>query len=306
VPTLRDSDPRHLAALVAVADHGTFALAADALGFTQSAISQQIGHLERCTGIALLDRPKGPRPAEFTAAGLTILDFARRTLARFDQMDDALELLRTGRSGRLVVGTFQSASAELLPNIVGAMRQAVPDVIVQLNETDDLDALLRDVLHDDVDLAFTIDSDDDERLDVVPLGVDPFVVLAPVAQVTRRFARPDDLNTHPLIGQPDSETSQRLIDQRLVVAGIEPDYAFRFQNNAAVQSMVRSEMGWAIMPSLAVDHDDPGVAVLKLRPALPPRTVQLVARAGRTLIPAADQFRAIARDICREHLERPR
>jgi len=294
VPTLRDADPRHLAALVAVDAHGTFALAAQALGFTQSAISQQIAQLERATGIALFDRPKGPRPAELTSAGRTVLDYAHRTLARIDRMDAQLDMLRRGRAGRLVVGTFQSASAELLPNIIGSMRRNLPDVDIQLDETDDLDALMREVLSDEIDLAFTIDADEDDRIVIQVLGDDPFVVLAPVDQADRSVASAHDLNTHPLIGQPDSETSQRLIDRRLIGAGITPEYAFRFQNNAAVQSMVRSGMGWAIMPSLAVDHDDPGVAVLSIHPPIAPRTIQLISRSGRTLITAAHRFRTIA------------
>jgi len=303
MPTLRDADSRHLAALIAVAEHGTFARAADSLGFTQSAVSQQIALLEKATGLALFDRPKGPRPAELTAAGQVVLDYARRTLARVDQMDAQLDLLRRGRAGRLLVGTFQSASAELLPNIVGTMREQVPDVDVQLDETDDLDALLREILNDEIDLAFTIDAADDPRIEIELLGHDPFVVLAPADQSGRESATADDLNTHPLIGQPDSETSQRLVDRRLIGAGVTPDYTFRFQNNAAVQSMVRSGMGWAVMPSLAVDQHDRGVTILRLDPPLPPRSIQLISRSGRSLIPAAEPFREIARRVSRRLLD---
>ncbi|WP_040494332.1 LysR family transcriptional regulator [Ilumatobacter nonamiensis] len=303
MPSLRDTDPRHLAALVAVADHGTFARAAQALGFTQSAVSQQIAQLERAAGVALFDRPKGPRPAEFTSTGQIVLEWARRSLARVDQMDAQLDLLRRGRSGQLIVGTFQSASAELLPNILGAMRDHVPDVDVQLDETDDLDALMREVLQDEIDLAFTIDADDDPRIEIDLLGYDPFVVLAPAERPARQFVTVADLNTRPLIGQPGDETGQRLIDQRLTGAGISPDYAYRFRNNAAVQSMVRSGMGWAVMPSLAVDHDDPDIAVLRLDPPLHPRAIQLIRRSGRTLLPAAADFRSIAKKVGRGLLE---
>ncbi|MGA9277990.1 LysR family transcriptional regulator [Ilumatobacter sp.] len=297
MPTLRDADSRHLSALVAVAEQGTFARAADSLDFTQSAVSQQIAQLEKATGVVLFDRPKGPRPAELTPAGNLVLEYARRTLARVDQMDAQLDLLRRGRSGLLLVGTFQSASAELLPNIVCAMREEVSDVDIQLDETDDLETLLREILDDELDLAFTIDAIDDPRLEIDLLGLDPFVVVVPGDEAGRGVATAHDLNTHPLIGQPDSETSQRLIDQRLTGAGVTPDYTFRFQNNNAVQSMVRSGVGWAVMPSLAVDHHDPGVAILPIDPPLPPRAIQLISRTGRTLIPAAARFRSIARRV---------
>lgn len=303
MPSFRDTDPRHLAAFVAVADHGTFARAAHALGFTQSAVSQQIAQLERAAGVALFDRPKGPRPAELTATGRIVLEWARRSLTRVDQMDAQMDLLRRGRSGRLIVGTFQSASAELLPNILRTMRDQVPDVEVQLDETDDLDALTREILLDEIDLAFTIDAEDDPLLDIDLLGYDPFVVLASTDHSARDTATVDDLNTQPLIGQPDDETGQRLIDQRLIGAGITPDYAYRFRNNAAVQSMVRSGMGWAVVPSLAVDHDDPDIAVLRLDPPVRPRAIQLIRRAGRTLLPAAEEFRSIAQGVGRNLLD---
>ena len=81
---LRDLELRHLAALVAVADEGSFARAATALGFTQSAVSQQIAALEKVVGLPVFDRPKGPRPAELTPAGRLLLTHARRTLAGID------------------------------------------------------------------------------------------------------------------------------------------------------------------------------------------------------------------------------
>lgn len=296
--SMRDADPKHLAALVAVAEYGTFAAAADALGFTQSAVSQQIAELERACGTPVFDRPKGPRPAELTQIGLAVLDYARRSLDRIDQMDDRLRSMQRGITGRLTVGTFQSASAELLPNIVAQMRREVPEVDVRLDETDDLDELVRDILQDETDLAFTVDIADDPRLEIEVLGRDRFVVLAPADDVmaTRSdaVATAEELNRSTLIGQPDNLTGQRMIDERLIGAGIRPDFAFRFQNNAAVQSMVRSGMGMAVMPSLAIDANDPGIRVLEIEPQLAPRVIQLIRRTGRTLLPAAHQFAAIA------------
>ncbi len=301
---LRDVDPRHFAALVAVHEHGTFAKAADALGFTQSAISQQIAQLERAAGVTVFDRPKGPRAAELTPAGAALLDFARRTLTRLDEMDERLDLMRRGITGRLTVGTFQSASAELLPNIIGQMRREVPDVDVRLDETDDLDELVTDVLTDETDLAFTVDLDADTRLTIDVLGRDPFVIIAPRDEATGPLTTAAEIDRHPLIGQPDTHTGQRMIDDRLIAAGIRPEFAFRFQNNAAVQSMVRSGLGWAVMPSLAIDAHDPGIVVMQTDPPLPPREIQLIARTGRTLLPAADRFRAVALEAAATLFER--
>lgn len=294
---LRDVDLRHLAALAAVADEGSFAKAAHALGFSQSAVSQQIAALERAVGLPVFDRPKGPRAAELTPAGRLLLDHARTMLGQLRTMDDELDRLRRGITGRLVVGTFQSVSAEILPSLIGRMRAELPEVEIRLFETDDQTTLLRKVLDDELDLSFTVDADHDPRLESRVLGHDPFVVIARRGDIAGPTAVPGDIDGHPMIGQPSANVCQGLIDQRLDAIGVQPDYVFRSVDNGAVQGMVRSGMGRAIMPHLAVDSDDPDIVVLTLDPPIPPRTVQLTRRAGNSLPPAADRFEEIAIEV---------
>src|SRR6478672_12201374 len=109
---------RHLIALKAIAEHGTFGRAAKELGYTQSAISQQIATLERIVGQRLIDRPGGPRPVSLTEAGELLLRHADAIVARLQAAQADLHALRSGEAGRLRVGTFQSAGARLLPEII--------------------------------------------------------------------------------------------------------------------------------------------------------------------------------------------
>jgi DNA-binding transcriptional LysR family regulator len=305
MPSLRDVDARNLAALIAVVDEGTFAKGAKSLGFTQSAVSQQIAALEKAAGLPVFDRPKGPRAAELTPAGQLLVDYARAALAEVDRMDDELDRMRRGVSGRLVIGTFQSASSRLLPWIVGNMRKDLPDVDIRLSELDDVQLLVRALLDDDLDFAFTIDLEPDPALDIELLGVDPFVVIAPRGEADAASACAADLNDRPLIGQPNNDSCQLMIDRRLEAVGIRPDYVFRSQDNGAVQGMVRSGLGWAIMPYLAIDPHDPGVTVLQLDPPVAPRLIQLVCRADRTLPAAADHFASLARSAGLDVLQTP-
>ncbi len=292
-----DLEIRHLAALVAVADEGSFARAAASLGFTQSAVSQQIASLEKAVGLPVLDRPKGPRPAELTPAGRLLLGHARDVLARVESVSAELDRLRRGVTGRLVVGTFQSVSSEILPPVVGRVRSEVPQVDIGLFETDDQTALVDGICADQLDLAFTVDAEDGDRLESTLLGYDPFVVLVAADDPIGAVATPADISDHPLIGQPTGNVCQLLIDQRLHAAGVRPDYVFRSQDNGAVQGMVRSGMGRAIMPLLAIDPADPGIRVLPLDPPIASRTIQLTRRRGRSLPPAADRFVEIAREV---------
>ncbi len=301
---LRDVELRHLTALAAVADEGSFAKAAAALGFSQSAVSQQIAALEKAVGLPVFDRPKGPRAAELTPAGELLLDHARTMLGQLASMGDELDRLRRGITGRLVIGTFQSVSAEILPSVIGRMRAELPHVDIRLFETDDQTTLLRKVLDDELDMSFTVDADPDPRIESRLLGYDPFVVLARVGDLVGPVAVPADLDGQALIGQPESNVCQGLIDRRLGGIGVLPDYVFRSVDNGAVQGMVRSGMGRAVMPYLAIDPDDPEVVVLPLDPPIPPRTVQLTRRAGRSLPPAADRFEEIAVEVAAGALQR--
>ena len=101
---------RHLAALKAVAEEGSFRGAASQLGYTQSAISQQIATLERLVGAKLLERPGGPRAVSLTEAGRLVLRHAEAIIARLKAAEADVAAIVDGGAGRLRVGTFQSAA----------------------------------------------------------------------------------------------------------------------------------------------------------------------------------------------------
>src|SRR5271170_5530703 len=98
---------RHLAALEAVETEGSFGRAAIKLGYTQSAVSQQIATLERIVGEKLIERPGGPRPVALTEAGRLLLRHARAIVARLQAARADLGALAAGEAGSLHVGIFQ-------------------------------------------------------------------------------------------------------------------------------------------------------------------------------------------------------
>src|SRR2546428_12904389 len=109
---------RHLIALKAVSDEGSFGRAAKSLGYTQSAISQQIATLERIVGEHLIDRPGGPRPVSLTEAGSLLLKHAEAITARLQAAQADLSALRAGDTRPLRVGTYQSGGAKGPPPLV--------------------------------------------------------------------------------------------------------------------------------------------------------------------------------------------
>ena len=135
-------DLRHLRALVAIAETCSFARAGERLGYAQSAVSQQIGALERAVGTQLVERPGGPRPVSLTEAGAIFVEHARAILNRLGAAQDDLDALAAGEAGTIRVGTFQSAGARLLPAILQAFRERHPRITVELTgATSDSDLL---------------------------------------------------------------------------------------------------------------------------------------------------------------------
>lgn len=293
---LRDVELRQLRALIAVTEEGSFGKAAERLGFTQSAISQQIAGLERAVGEKVFDRHGGPRRAQLTPTGELLVEHAHKLLEQLQEAEDGLRSLRAGEVGRLVVGSFQSVSVNVLPEVVGRLRQERPGLSVRAVEVDDVEEVIRRLQTDELDLAFAAGLPDHPDIETSVLLVDPFVLVSP-AGAPAPTPDPRLLGGIPMIGQPLC-ACQASIDEALREHGVEPDYVFRSNDNSAVQAMVRAGMGSAVMPRLAVDLNDRGVTVADFEPALQPRVVVLAKRRGRTLLPAAERFRELAESVC--------
>lgn len=293
VPT--DIETRHLVALAAVAEEGSFGRAGDLLGFSQSAISQQIAGLERVVGVPVFDRPGGPRPPSLTPAGRLLLRHAGAVLDRLAVAGEELDELKAGTSGRLAIGTFQSVSVQLLPRLLGRLREETPGLDVRLVE-EEVGDLADRVVSDELDLAFAVGPVLDDRVESLLVTQDPMVVVVPpgwVQEGADHFLL-SELVGRPMIGQNALDSCQRRIDAGLQGAGVDPSYVFRTNDNGAVQAMVRAGIGASVMPLLAVDVSDPGVRVLTPEPELPLRDIELVWRRGRTRTAAARRFVELA------------
>lgn len=269
-----DLSLRHLAALVAVHEEGSYRAAAERTGFSQAAITSQIAALEKAVGASVLHRPGGPRPAVLTPIGHEVLDVARDLLATADLLDRRIALLRDGSWGRLAIGTFQSVSARLLPAVLGELRGERPQVEVSVLESNDNDVLVRALRSARLDVSFLVGPVEAPGLTVREVVRDPFVAVVPVDDPAHGALSVRDLGERPLIGH-DGCACHELAEQGFAAAGVHPTFAFRSNDNAAVQAMVRAGIGTAVMPALSVDPRDPGVRLLAIEPPLPTRSILL-------------------------------
>jgi DNA-binding transcriptional LysR family regulator len=292
---------RHLAALQAIAEHGSFGRAATALGYTQSAVSQQIATLERVVGPRLVERPGGPRPVELTEAGRLLLTHAEAIVARLQAARADMEALQAGEAGTLRVGAFQSAGARILPELLRRYTAAWPRVAISLEEAED-ETLLPQIEEGGLDLAFVMLPVSGAAIETVELVRDPYVLLTQADSPLARAPAPPtfkEIGAMPLIGYRTCLGGQQ-VEERLRSAGVSPRMAFRSDDNATLQAMVAAGMGIALVPRLTVNENDNRVSVIELGDRVPPRLIGLAWHRDRYRSPAALAFVEAALELCAE------
>ncbi|MGL6279680.1 MAG: LysR family transcriptional regulator, partial [Gaiella sp.] len=170
---------RHFAALDAVASEGSFSRAAVRLGYTQSAVSQQIAALERAVGERLVERPGGPRAVSLTEAGELLRRHAAVIVNRLDAARADMAALRAGETGMLRVATYQSVSARVLPRVMGRFLAEWPGIELGLSEPSNDPELYDAVEAGEVDLAFCSLPTPEGPFEARALLTDPYVLLVP-------------------------------------------------------------------------------------------------------------------------------
>src|SRR6267378_1639740 len=194
---------RHLAALEAVGRTRSFGRAARELGYTQSAVSQQIAQLERNVGVRLVDRPGGPRQVDLTDAGRLLLRHADAIVAQLDAAKADMAALAEGAAGPLRVGIYQSVGARILPALLRRFREEWPRVEVSVREETDAADLLRMLEHGELDLTFVDLPLPEGPFESAEVLRDPYVlIVAPGSELAGRESAPSlrELSGIPLIG----------------------------------------------------------------------------------------------------------
>ena len=241
----RDLEVRHLVALDAVATTGTFGRAAARLGYTQSAISQQIAALERAVGGSVFDRPGGPRPVQLTPLGKVLLAHGREVIAASEATATAVRRFQAGTVGRIDVGTFQSAATALLPQVLSALRAERPELDTRLVESDDHDDLVRQLIA----VAWTSTSCSRTTTEIERLERST----TPTSD-TKARGRPTPaehrVNGLQMVGEQESQASG---GRRGVALGFTVEYMFRSRENSAVSPWC-ARHGVAVMPVLELDE----------------------------------------------------
>jgi len=289
---------RHFLALEAVSREHSFAKAAVALGYTQSAVSQQIATLERLVGQKLVERPGGPKPVSLTEAGRLLLTHAEAIAARVAAAQADLTALEDGEAGTLRVGVFQSVGQRILPELMRRYLASWPKVGVSLTESADDSDLLAQVERGELDLTFSDLPLTEGPFESVELLRDPYVLVVPAgSELAKRSSAPSlrEVAQFQLIGHKYCRT-------RIQIETVfrEPlDYVFQSDHNQTVQALVAAGVGMALVPRLTMDAQDESTELIDL-PKLPPRVIALAWHRDRYRTPAARAFVDTAQAVCAE------
>ncbi|WP_271680041.1 DNA-binding transcriptional regulator OxyR [Thermomonas mangrovi] len=276
---------RDLKYLVALADLRHFGKAADACFVSQPTLSTQIRKLEDELGVVLVER--APRKVMLTAAGLDVVQRARRIVADVEQMREAARRSRDPESGTLRLGVFPTLGPYLLPHVVPTLRARFPQLELLLVE-EKSDELLQRLREGKLDAALLALPLHDDQLHAEFLFEEPFVLAAPQQHPLARRSALDaaELSDETLLLLEDGHC---LRDQALDVcrlSGAREKSGFRATSLETLRQMVAAGVGVTLLPALSVHEPIAQPANIRLVPfrgTAPSRRIALVWRKSSAL-----------------------
>ncbi|MFI6434065.1 LysR family transcriptional regulator [Streptomyces sp. NPDC050759] len=281
-------DVRRMQMLAAVVSNGSVTAAAARLGYTPSAISQQVAALEKEAGTELLERVgRGVRP---TAAGLLLTEYADAIGRQVAEAETALGDLLAGRTGRLSVRYFATAGARLVAPAVARLRAEHPGVQIDLKLTGP--DPLPDVREGRADLALVVGPSDEDGVRLLHLLDDPYLAVLPAAHplAARRSIHLTDLADEPWVG---SEWPGPCLEAQLTAcatAGFRPRFVVDSEDYATAQGFVAAGLGVTLIPRLGLGGRHPDVAVRQIQAPEPSRSIHAAVRETALPQPALEAF----------------
>jgi molybdate transport repressor ModE-like protein len=301
-------DVKRMRVLREVAARGSFSAAAEALNFTQSAVSQHVAALERETGTQLVERSS--RGVRLTEAGRALVTHADAILARIESAEEELAAIAGLRGGRLRLTCFQSAGATLVPRAVALFHERHPSVELSMTEAEPDEASAR-LKSGETDLALVYDHETTTGLLPPELGLtrlvdDRYDVILhkghPLAE--RRRLKLADLADEPWVASSSTVGCRRITDGVCRDAGFEPKVAFEVDETLAAQALVAARVGVTLLPRLALATVHPGVVARALSDA-PMRTIWAARLEDAYRSPASEAMLQILQDVAEEFRDAP-
>ena len=271
-------DVRRMQVLRAVVTSGSITAAATNLGYTPSAISQQISVLEREAGLPLLE--KAGRGVQPTAAGKLLTGHAATIADNLAEAERALADLREGRTGTLRVRYFSTAGAALVPQAVADFRKEHPSVRLDLANVEPLDPI-HEAAAGRADVSIVVIADGKEPplhgIQLVHLLDDPYSAVLPDGHplADKRVLDLSDLAGEPWVDNEhyaaSSWTCRQILLDACASAGFSPSFSLQCNDYTTAQGFVAAGLGISMIPRLGLGTLTPGIVV---RPVCKPEPIR--------------------------------
>ena len=272
-------------ALIRVIQTGSFTRAAQAMGYTQSAVSQMVQALEQELGTTLLLRQKGG--VVLTRDGAQYLPYIRALDTAHAELEQKHEEMQ-GLTGALVrIGTFSSVSVNWLPALMQSFRQQYPAVAFDLQQGEYTN-IGRWITEGRVDFGF-VNPDAVSGLTVIALKHDPMLAVLPPGHplAAQETVSPQALACEPYILLDEGELSEPL--NFFAQNGLKPNIQFKVFDDYTIMSMVEQGLGISILPSLVLNRHNRKIVLKPISPNLE-RVIALAYRDKKTLPLASRRF----------------
>jgi DNA-binding transcriptional LysR family regulator len=278
-------DVQRLRVFRAVVASGSVQAAADHLGYTPSAVSQQISALQRETGLVLFE--KAGRGITPTATARVLATESEDLMESLNRLGGVVDHLREGRSGSLTIGAFSSAAQFWLPQVAKELRREFPDLVLDLSLNElgpeqaspprrDLDVTTEDADMDGTDRpghSRHVLTEENYRV-VAPLGhqlLEEWDTQVPMGALAGQALIDNDYH---------GNTCTRIIRNACRAAGFAPRYVARSEDHHTALAFVAAGVGATIVPGLAVPESMPGIDSRELVNPSPRRRIVVHVRDG--------------------------
>jgi DNA-binding transcriptional LysR family regulator len=300
---------QRLRVLREVVARGSFSAAAEALDYTQSAVSQAIATLEAETGATLIVRDR--RDLRPTAAGAVLIEHAEGILTRLEAAEEGLAAINGLRGGRLRMASFPTAGATLMPLAIARFRVEHPEVELSLIEGEPHEIAPR-LTAGEIDLALLFEFPGVQKslvdgLRTVDLLEDPMHVALPARHrlAGKPKLRLEDLRSEAWVQTSESSPCARHVVRCCHAAGFEPTVSFESDDYLTVQGLVAAGVGVALIPELALSSLRDDIVVRALSPESPVRRITAATSRAPGGAPAATAMVEVLVDTAKRYAENP-
>lgn len=288
-------DLKKLNVFLTVSDLGNFTKAGEALGYTQSGITQMMKSLEQEVGVPLFI--KSHHGVKLTDEGLSLVPSVRSLLSASESLKQEISFMKGAKRGTIKIGAFTSCTMHWLPAIIYNFQQEYPGISFDIDEGDEKD--ISDWVNSrKVDIGFT-SFQKHQTYHFIPVYDDPMLAVMPK---DHPFAKYEEVPIEWYEGRPVIASEYTYVNemhQLLRTYNVKPDIKYTMSNDFSILSMVEHNLGISILPKLILRGR---VENFEARPLLPraSRKLGMAIISFEDLSPAAKIFIKYARDYLLE------